>query len=109
MVDNPTALNGVLPRHQFSKSDIRLAAHLFESAIKKYYGEVWQIKSDGEYKGVSWDCINPLHFDRGIWLLCQRAKHRGAFRAAGEIETRDSGYVLRFMLFFNPTHAGDKK
>lgn len=86
--------------HTFTKSEIKLAADLFERRIKATWGEVWKIKSDGEYKGMAWDCESPLLFDTGIWQLCQRAKHSGARRAAGRIETREAGDILRFILFY---------
>lgn len=86
--------------HTFTRSDIYQAKHFFSEAIKKYFGEVWNIKSDGEYKGVSWDCTSPLTFDMGIWNLCQMAKHKGAQRAAGRIEEMEQRSVLRFILFY---------
>lgn len=88
--------------HKWSRSEIRYAEHLFANAIKKYFGEVWRIKSDGEYRGCSWDCTSPLTLDMGIWNLCQGAIHKGAYRAAGRIETHKVGTVLRFIIFFNP-------
>jgi hypothetical protein len=88
--------------HKFTRTEIKLALELLTKAIKKHFGEVWQIKSDGEYKGVTWDCRSPLLFDSGVWYLCQQAKHRGAFRAAGRIESRDTGHMLRFTIFYNP-------
>ena len=92
---------------KFSRSDIKLAKHLFTDAIRKYFGEVWRIPSDGEYKGYSWECRSPIAFDAGIWRLCQSAKVKGAWRAAGRIETKDSGECLVFILFTNPNHKPD--
>jgi len=86
--------------HTFTKSEIHEAEHLFERRIKSVWGEVWRIKSDGEYKGIAWDCKSPLLFVNGIWTLCHRAKHQGATRAAGRIETREAGDMLRFILFY---------
>lgn len=88
--------------HTFTKSEIRLAVHLLEEAIKKYFGEVWSIKSDGEYKGVTWECRSPIAFDAGIWRLCQAARHRDATRAAGRIDVKDGGDMLLFTILYNP-------
>lgn len=93
--------------HHFSRSEINLAAELFRKAIRRYYGEVWDIPWNGEYKGCAWDCRSPLEFDAGIWHLCQQAKHRGAFRAAGSIEQHEAGHVLRFILFYNPKEESE--
>lgn len=84
----------------FTKSEIRLARNLFTEAIEKYFGTVWRIPNDGEYKGYSWECKTPVAFDAGIWRLCQTAKVKGAWRAAGKIE--DKGDTLVFLLFTNP-------
>lgn len=90
----------ITERHQFTKLEIKQAAHEFEQNIVNYFGEVWKIKSDGEYRGVQWDCINMITMHQGLWLLVQRALHLGAIRAAGHIEVRDTGHVLRFTLYF---------
>ena len=62
--------------HQFSQSEIREAEHRLAHGIRKYFGEAWRIKFDGEYQGVSWDCRSPLLFDVGIWRLLQGVIHR---------------------------------
>lgn len=87
--------------HTWTKSEIRKAEHDFAEMIKKHFGEVWRIKSDGQYVGCAWDCASPLLVDRGLWLLVQKAKHRGAKRAAGRIEDREAGSVLRFIIFYD--------
>lgn len=91
------------PRHQFSKLEIKQAEHEFAEYIKRYFGEIWKIKSDGEYKGVYWDCLSMLSLDAGLWRLLHQALMRGATRAAGRIEVRDTGYLLRFILFYEAT------
>ncbi len=88
--------------HTFSRSEIKLAAHLLEKEIIKNFGEVWKIKSDGEYKGKSWDCRSVIAFDGGIWRLVQSVRHLDATRAAGRIETHDVGTMLRFIVFYDP-------
>lgn len=87
--------------HTFTRSEINLAKDIFEKSIKRYFGEIWQIKSDGEYIGKSWDCKSVIAFDPGVWRLCQAAIHAGATRAAGRIETKEAGTVLRFIIFYN--------
>lgn len=95
--------NGAKPApHTFSRSDLKYAVHTFDTMIKKYFGEVWHIKSDGEYKAVDWWCKSPLLVDTGIWYLIQAAQHRGAKRATGRIEVKEAGTVLRFILCYEP-------
>lgn len=89
--------------HTFSRSDIRLAAHLFEKEIKKIFGDIWKLKSDTECIGKSWDCRSMIAVDPGLWRLCQAARHAGATRAAPKLETRDGGTCLRFIIFYNPS------
>ena len=89
--------------HVFSRKEIREAEHIFAKMIKAYFGEVWRIKSDGEYVGCAWDCRSMIAVDPGIWRLLQAVKHKGATRAAGRIETKEAGTVLRFIVFYNPT------
>lgn len=91
--------------HYFSRAEIKQAEHDFAEAIKRYFGEVWRIKSDGEYKGVTWDCTHPVSVLGGVWRLCQAAKHKGAERAAGKLELRDSGHLLRFIIFYEAKHG----
>ena len=86
----------------FTRSEIRLAKSLFGKAIKKHFGEIWRIKSDGEYVGYSWEARSMVAIDTGLWYLIQKAKFNGAYRAAGRIETKDSGDTLVFILFTNP-------
>jgi len=86
--------------HTFSRSEIKQAEHEFAEMIKKYFGEVWSPKSDGQYVGKSWDCRSMIAVDAGLWRLCQAAKHAGAVRAFGRIETKDVGSMLRFTIFF---------
>lgn len=93
---------------KFTRKEITLAKHLFEKAIKEHFGEVWHIPSDGEYRGHSWECRSTLAFDAGLWRLCATAKVQGAWRAAGRIETKDSGECLVFILFTNPNKPDDK-
>lgn len=86
--------------HIFTRSEIHRAEHLFAERIKKTFGEVWRIGRDGKYKGVNWVCVSPLQFDLGIWKLCQAARHRDAIRAAGRIESADTGHKLIFILLY---------
>lgn len=87
--------------HKFTRMEIYQAEHDLEAAIKKYFGEVWRIKSDGEYKGVDWWCYSPIAFYGGIWRLCQAAVHKGGKRAAGRIEVKEAGHCLRFMVLYD--------
>lgn len=87
--------------HQFSRLEVYQAEHEFVDAIKRYFGEVWRIKSDGEYKGCTWDCRSPLIFDAGIWRLCTYARHHDARRAAPRLELIDSGHLLRFTILYD--------
>lgn len=89
--------------YTFTRSDIHKAEHYFAQAIKKYFGEVWRIKSDGNYKGISWDCASPLTLDMGIWTLCQSAIHKDAKRAAGRIETHQQNTILKFIILYEST------
>jgi len=91
--------------HKFTRRDIKLAEKLFSDAIKKYFGEIWRIKSDGEYQGYSIECRSMVSLDPCIWRLCNSARVQGAFRAAGRIETKDVGTCLVFILFTNPKNA----
>lgn len=92
--------------HVFTRSEIKFAEHLFEKAIKKYFGEVWRIKSDGDYLGCSWDAKSMLAIDNGLWYLCQRVIHKGATRAAGRIETKECNTILKFIIFYNSMEKG---
>ncbi len=94
--------------YTFSRSDIRRAEHEFAENIRKYFGEVWRIKSDGEYLGVDWWCRHPVAFYGGLWRLCQVAKHKGAIRAAGRMEVREANTVIRFILLYNRKEHDDK-
>lgn len=94
-------MSQLITDHTFTRSEIKLAQHIFENSIKKYFGEVWQIKSDGEYIGKSWDCRSVIAIDPGVWRLCQAAVHAGAIRAAGRIEAKEAGTVLRFIILYN--------
>lgn len=91
-----------MPGHKFTRKEIREAEHDFAENIKRYFGSVWRIPWNGEYIGVSWDCHSPLSTYGGLWRLCQEAIHKGARRAAGRIEVREAGEVLRFILFYSP-------
>lgn len=87
--------------HRFTRSEIRQAEHDFNEAIRKYFGGIWQIKSDGKYIGKAWDCRSMIAIYGGLWRLCQAARHDGAVRAAGRIEVKDTGSVLRFIIFYD--------
>jgi len=86
--------------HTFTKSEVREAEHIFKQMLIKYFGEIWSPKSDGQYVGKFWDCRSMIAVDAGLWRLCQAAKHAGAVRAFGRIETKDVGSMLRFTIFF---------
>lgn len=86
--------------HTFTRMEIYEAEHLFAKYLKRYFGEVWRIPSDGQYSGVSWDCTSPLLFDTGLWQICQTARHKGALRGAGRIERLKQDTILRFILFY---------
>ena len=88
--------------HHFTKSEIRQAEHEFTQMMKKHFGEIWTPKSDGEYEGKSWDCRSMVSLDAGLWRLVQEAKHTGTERVFGKIEVKDSGYLLRFKIFYQP-------
>lgn len=90
--------------HYFTRKEVNDAEHIFLGMIEKYFGEVWKMPWNGEYRGVSWDCRSPLILEAGLWRLTQGAKHKGAFRAAGKIEVREGRSLLRFILFFNPVY-----
>lgn len=98
--------NGHPTRHYWTKKEIKEAEHDFAENIKKYFGEVWRIKSDGEYRGKSWDCTHPIQIVAGLWRLCQAVVHTGSPRAAGRIELREHGTVLRFIIFYEPEKKG---
>ncbi len=87
--------------HTFTRSEIRQAEHEFAVMIKKHFGEVWRIKSDGEYKGVTWECRSMITLDAGLWRLCRAAIHRGAIRAAGRIDVKDAGDMLLFTIYYS--------
>ena len=86
--------------HTFSKKDINFAEYLFKAAIIKRFGEEWSPPSDGEYIGCSWQCRSPLAFDAGLWRLVEASIHRGAKRAFGKINVKDSGDMLEFVIFW---------
>lgn len=86
--------------HVFSRKEVIEAEHDFAERIKKSFGSVWSPKSDGQYVGVAWDCRHPVAVIGGLWRLCESAKHRGAVRAFGKIETREARTLLRFILFY---------
>lgn len=90
--------------HVFTRSEIKQAEHAFADMIKRYFGEVWKIKSDGEYVGSAWDCRSMIALDPGLWRLLQAVKHKGATRAAGRLETREAGTILRFIVFYDAVH-----
>jgi len=93
-----------IPRelHNWTRSELLEAKHEFTHLITSYFGEVWDIKSDGEYKGCIWDCMSPLLTPMGLWLLCMRVKHKGAVRAAGRMESHNVGTIVRFTLLYEP-------
>lgn len=95
--------------HKFTRSEILQAEQDFSDAIKKYFGEVWKIKSDGEYLGCAWDCRSTLAIYGGLWRLLQSVIHKGATRAAGRIEVREAGTVLRFIVFYNKVKEPDRR
>ncbi len=86
--------------YTFTRKDRNLAEHLFRQAIIKRFGEIWTPKSDGQYIGCSWDCRSMLAIDGGLWRLVEAAIHKGALRAFGKIELRDSGTMLTFVIFW---------
>lgn len=86
--------------HVFTRSDVNLAANIFEQAILKRFGEIWSPKSDGQYTGKAWEARSVLAFDPGTWRLVEAAIHAGAIRAFGKIEKREAGTVLRFIIFY---------
>lgn len=87
--------------HKFSRLEIYQATHEFEQMIKKHFGEIWKIKSSGEYKGKSWDCRSMITLDAGLWRLLQEARHAGATRVCGNIEIHDTGHMIRFIVLFD--------
>lgn len=106
----------VIVHHQFTKSQIKECEELFSGLLVRYFGELWEPKSDAEYRGKVWDCrlapdpesksgalshLQRLYIDSGLWQLVQAAKHTGANRVFGKLELRDGGYLLRFLVFFN--------
>ena len=92
------------PAHQFTKSEIRQAQHEFTVMMKKYFGDIWTPKTSAEYKGKSWDCRSMVSLDAGLWRLCQATIHTGAQRVFGKIEVKDSGHMLRFIIFYEPVN-----
>lgn len=98
---NPVKNGSPPPPHTFTRSEIKEAAHLMRSYIEKYIGELWELKSDSQYLGVSWDCESPLTFDQGLWTLCQSARQRGAKRGAGRIDAVNVATILRFTLIYD--------
>lgn len=88
--------------HTFTKSEIAQARHEFIEHIKRNFGEVWTPKSDGQYKGKSWDCRSMITLDAGLWRLCREAVHTGSIRAFGKIEVREANTVLRMIIFYQP-------
>jgi hypothetical protein len=90
----------VANEHTFSRSEFREAEHMFAEYIKRYFGEVWQIKSDGQYLAKSWDCTSMLLLPMGLWHLCQAVKHTGAVRAAGKLESVRVNTILRFTMAY---------
>lgn len=104
-----TIRNGTAPIvHQFSRREVKQAEHLFSQMIIKHFGEHWKIPWNGNYKGVSMDLRSMLVVDNALWHLVQSAKHAGAKRAAGKIEAREAGHVLRFIIFYDPADLTDK-
>lgn len=85
----------------FSKSQIAEAKYLFEQAILKYFGEIWNPPSDGEYVGCSWEARSLIPIDGGLWRLAMAVKHKGGTRVFGKIDTKDAGDTLVFILFYN--------
>lgn len=95
--------------HKFTRSEIKQAEHEFAEMIENYFHEVWRIKSDGEYIGCWWDCRSMVSLDAGLWRLLQTVIHKGGTRAAGHIEVREAGHVLRFIVYYNPKHVAGPK
>jgi len=88
-------------RHTFTRSELVEARDILVTGIKRYIGDLWNIKSDGEYAGCTWECTSPLLFDLGVWRLCQQVVHKGARRAYGKVEIVDSGSKIMFTVLFD--------
>lgn len=94
--------------HKFSRLEIKQAEHEFAEMIKKHFGKVWSIPSDGEYVGCEGICRSMIMLDNNLWQLCQYAVHKGALRAAGRIQVIDSGHALKLTILFKPKKDGEK-
>lgn len=88
--------------HKFSKSEIRQAEHEFAEMLKKYFGEITKPLSDGAWRGKSWECRSMVSLDAGLWRLCQQVVHTGSKKIFGKIEVRDTGHMIRFIVFYEP-------
>lgn len=88
--------------HTFTKLEVKQAKHELATYIKRYFGEIWRIPSDGEYVGKSWDCTSMLILDAGLWRLMQAGIHAGAKRAAGTVVPVNSDTALRITILYNP-------
>jgi hypothetical protein len=95
--------------HRFTRSEVNECVEKLTQAIKKYFGEVHSPKSDGEYRGVSWECRSMIGVDSGIWRLCQAAVHKDAKRVFGKIEQREAGHLLIFILFYEPVEVDERR
>lgn len=100
--EKPPSASPLLSSHTFTKSEIAQAQHEFIEHIKRNFGEIWTPKSDGKYKGKSWDCRSMITLDAGLWRLCREAVHTGSLRAFGKIEVREANTVLRMIIFYQP-------
>lgn len=86
--------------HDFTKSEISEAKELLRKEIVKVFGEVWRVKSDGAYKTYQMKLPSPLLVPQGVWLLVQKAKHTGAARVAGYVDTENSGSTIVLNLIY---------
>lgn len=93
----------------FTKSQLNECEHVFKQQMLRYFGEIWNPKSDAEYKGKAWDCKSMLSMDLGVWYLLQQVKHTGSLRCFGKIEVRDAGETVRFIAFYDLENVDDEK
>jgi hypothetical protein len=95
--------------YKFTRLDVKQAEHEFAAMIKRFFGEVWRIPTDGEYKGLDGRIRSMVPLDNALWYLCQGVIHKGALRCAGRIELEDCGTTMRLVVLYEPVVVVEEK